>query len=119
MADDEQLKPKASAVPSSEGPEADDDRSVRELLQRALGAPAEPDIDVLALVQKRLRERSGGKFYGEGWSTSGEPPVAKYLVTSLLMLLIALAVYYLLGFVAADPDAARIERPRSLASRQR
>jgi len=46
---------------------------------------------LLGGVQKKLRTRSKGKFYGDGWSTARSPR-STYLVTSLLMLV-------LLGFV--------------------
>jgi hypothetical protein len=69
---------------------------VRRLLKTALEQEA-PRVDVLAGVQKRLRERSGGKFYADRWATSRQPPVATYLVTSLLMLLVVVAVYLVLA----------------------
>ena len=81
------------APPSAE---TGDDDTIRRLLQRSLAEEDGADVDVRLLVQKRLRERSQGKFYGEGWSTSIEPPVARYLVTSLIMLVIAVAVYVVL-----------------------
>ncbi|MBX3183202.1 MAG: hypothetical protein KIT72_04465 [Polyangiaceae bacterium] len=55
------------------------------------------ELDVLAGVQQKLRERSGGKFYADGWSTANEQPVATYLVTSTLMLVVLLVIYVVLG----------------------
>jgi hypothetical protein len=62
------------------------------------GAP-----DVLAGVQKKLRERSGGKFYEDGWSTSRHPPINTYLITSLLMLAILGVIYALLAPLSGEP----------------
>ena len=74
----------------------DGDDGVRRLLRTAMDQEP-PQVDVLAGVQKRLRERSGGKFYADRWATSRQPPVATYLVTSLLMLVIIGAIYVVLA----------------------
>jgi hypothetical protein len=63
--------------------------------------PAPPDV--LAGVQKKLRERSGGKFYEEGWSTSRHPPINTYLITSLLMLAVLGVIYVLLAPLVGEP----------------
>ena len=78
----------------------DDDReseAVRSLLKRALsedalgkGAP-----DLLGGVQRRIRKRSHGKFFADGWST-GQARVGYVLVALVTVLLVALA-YYALG----------------------
>ena len=62
-----------------------------------MGRPETRSVDVLQMVQQRLFEKSGGKFYGDGWSTSHDPPVATFLVTTLIMLAVAIAIYVLLG----------------------
>jgi hypothetical protein len=74
-----------------------DDVDMRELLRGALRPPpgaVAPQL--LTGVQRRLRLRSRGKFYGDGWSTAHEPR-STYLVTSLVML--ALVVLVLLVLV--------------------
>ena len=69
-----------------------DDVDLKEALRGALrrppGAVSPP---LLRGVQKRLRVRSKGKFYGDGWSTA-EAPRSTYLVTSALMLVIMLLI---------------------------
>jgi hypothetical protein len=79
-----------SEVPDTEATEGEDDDRLRSLVRGAMKEEGEPP-DVLAGFQKKVRERSGGKFYADGWSTSRNPPEFTYLVTGILML-IALAV---------------------------
>jgi hypothetical protein len=67
------------------------------------GVAAEAPPDVLAGFQKKLRERSGGKFYEDGWSTSRHPPINTYLITSLLMLAILGVIYALLAPLSGEP----------------
>jgi hypothetical protein len=59
--------------------------------------------DVLAGFQKKLRERSGGKFYEDGWSTSRHPPINTYLITSLIMLAVLGVIYALLAPLSGEP----------------
>lgn len=59
--------------------------------------------DVLAGFQKKVRERSGGKFYEDGWSTSRHPPINTYLITSLLMLAVLGIIYALLAPLSGEP----------------
>ncbi|MFO0553656.1 MAG: hypothetical protein U0271_35060 [Polyangiaceae bacterium] len=42
-------------------------------------------------VQRKLRLRSRGKFYGDGWSTTASPR-STYIVTSALMLVLIIIV---------------------------
>jgi hypothetical protein len=82
-----------------EAPELDDEAQsvfdevdMKDLLRSALAPPkgaVAPEL--LQGVQRRLRRRSKGKFYGDGWSTA-RAPRSTYLVTSLVMLV-------LIGFV--------------------
>lgn len=72
------------------------DSGVRDLLRSLDDEPA-PDVDVLTGVQRKLRERSGGKFYADGWSTTKQPPVATYLVTGLVMLAVVVVSYLALS----------------------
>lgn len=69
-----------------------DEVDMRDLLRSALAPPpGSVAPELLRGVQSRLRRRSRGKFYGDGWSTA-RAPRSTYLFTSLLMLL-------LIGFV--------------------
>ena len=76
-----------------------DDVDVRELLRSALQPPpaAKGGLppNILRGVQTKLRARSRGKFYGDGWSTS-KSPRATYLITSVLMLLLIALVFLVL-----------------------
>lgn len=70
---------------------------MRDLLKRAISKPADtvPDKPMLAEVQRKLRVRSKGKFYGDGWSTTQEK-VSYALVATLMLVVIAIA-YFALG----------------------
>jgi hypothetical protein len=59
--------------------------------------------DVLGGFQRKLRERSRGKFYADGWSTSRHPPINTYLITSLMMLAVLGIVYALLAPLSGEP----------------
>jgi len=70
------------------------------LLKRSLEpkkAEAEPpdQTDFLRGVQKRIRARSRGKFYADGWSTSS--PRVSYTLVAAVMLVIVLLAYFMLG----------------------
>jgi hypothetical protein len=73
-----------------------DEVDLREMMRQALERPpqgAPPDL--LRGVQRRLRTRSRGKFYGDGWSTA-RAPRSTYLTTSLLMLVLLAFVFLVL-----------------------
>ena len=70
------------------------------LLKKSLSADVEkePPIDdkkLLQGVQRKLRKRSKGKFYGDGWSTSQSK--LNYALVALVMLVTIVAVYLALG----------------------
>jgi hypothetical protein len=80
-----------------------DEVDVRELLRSALAPPrgaVAPEL--LRGVQRKLRTRSRGKFYGDGWSTARSPR-STYLVTSALMLFLIAFVYFVLIPWGGDP----------------
>ncbi len=79
----------------------DDDPTVRALLRGAAGPP--PPVDVLGGVQKRLRERSGGKFYDDAWSTARQPPTRTYLATGALMLAVLVLTWLVLAPLRGRP----------------
>jgi hypothetical protein len=95
----ESTEERPSARATSEGPrggELLDEVDVRELLRSALAPPpgaVAPDL--LRGVQRKLRHRSRGKFYGDGWSTARSPR-STYLITSLLMLVLIALVFFIL-----------------------
>ncbi|MBX3204427.1 MAG: hypothetical protein KF764_05130 [Labilithrix sp.] len=71
------------------------------LLKRSLASAddvlPEParDEELLASVQKKLRKRSKGKFYGDGWSTTQSR--MNYALIAAVMLVTIVAVYLALG----------------------
>jgi hypothetical protein len=71
-----------------------DQESVRSILRRAK-IRRNPEVDLLPGVQRRIRERSRGRFYADGWSRRGSA-TSTYIVTSLLMLVILVIVYFVL-----------------------
>lgn len=101
-------------------PSADFDRdsdlpgeSVRELLRGAFGGP-DSDAEVPDLTrgfQRKLRERSGGKFYADGWSTARHPPLTTYLGTSLMMLFVVAVLFALLAPLSGRPLPAKPGKP--------
>jgi hypothetical protein len=76
------------------GPDSD---ALRDLLRRAADEPLPPPkTDVLRGVQKRLRVRSKGKVYADGWSTRDDNPRGTYLITAAVMLVLLGMVYWAL-----------------------
>jgi hypothetical protein len=66
------------------------------LLKRSLDVPAPaPEHSILRGVQRRIRKRSRGKFFADGWSTS-DGRVSHALIAAA-MLLIVLVAYFALG----------------------
>ena len=70
------------------------------LLKKSLSAEVEkqPPIDdkkLLQGVQRKLRKRSKGKFYGDGWSTTHSR--INYALIAGMMLVTIVAVYLALG----------------------
>ncbi len=81
-------------------PEADDaaldDAAMRDLLRGALRPPpSDVAPRLLPGVQRKLRDRSAGKFYADGWSTSTAPR-STYLVTALVMLALCVIAFVML-----------------------
>ena len=89
------------AAPDSVG----DDPRLRNLMKQAFAEDDEEQssVDVLEGFQKKLRDRSGGKFYRDGWSTSRHPPFSTYFITSLMMLAVIAIIYAILSPLAGDP----------------
>ena len=91
-------------------PPGDDpnDGEIKAALKAALSSD-EPAPDVLRGFQRKVRERSRGKFYADGWSTSRHAPVNTYLITSLLMLAVLIVVYVLLSPLSGEPEPVKNE----------
>jgi hypothetical protein len=90
MTDKDDAPPPDAQSESEESAQA----SVRALLHRAkIRRP--PEVDLLNGVQRRIRERSRGRFYADGWSRRTSP-TSTYVVTSILMLVILSLVYFVL-----------------------
>ena len=86
----------AQAVLDDDARSVLDEIDMRDLLRSALAPPpgaVAPDL--LRGVQRKLRRRSRGKFYGDGWSTA-RAPRSTYLFTSLLMLALITLVFLVL-----------------------
>jgi len=94
----------ASGTGTPEAPETDGEELADDLLTALKGGDEGPQTpDVLAGFQKKLRERSGGKFYEDGWSTSRHAPTNTYLITSLMMLAVLGVIYALLAPLSGEP----------------
>lgn len=78
-----------------------DAQSIRALIQKSSRLDHEAP-DLVAGFQRKLRARSRGKFYADGWSTSKEPPIMTYLITSLLMLAMVFAAYAVMRPLAGE-----------------
>jgi hypothetical protein len=71
-------------------------RKMAGLLRQAMGhaVPDEPK-PLLSAVQRKIRQRSRGKFYGDGWSTSDAR--VSYILIAVIMLLVLGVAYFALG----------------------
>jgi hypothetical protein len=92
----------------SEKPEAEqegpDSAAMKALLKRSLGAPEKVDRDspdLLRGVQTKIRRRSKGKFYGDGWSTAQSR--INYVLIAILMLVLVGVVWFAMGPVGFAP----------------
>jgi hypothetical protein len=80
----------------SEATEPPESEAVRALVKRALakGTLAKNPPDILRGVQRRIRARSRGKFFADGWSTAQGRPL--YILIALITLLVVGLAYYAL-----------------------
>jgi hypothetical protein len=72
---------------------------MRALLKRSFEEPPEPVL--LRGVQKKLRRRSKGKFYADGWSTTQSK--VSYALVAVIMLVLIAVVYFVLGPTGITP----------------
>jgi len=87
-------QPDDAAVPDDAEPSAPDPMAA--LIKRSLaGPPAAPGPSLLRGVQRRIRRRSRGKFFADGWSTT-DARVSHALI-ALAMLLVLVIAYFALG----------------------
>lgn len=94
--------PPSDAPPSAEPPvdepvpeDAAEDVAMQSLLKKAVERSDAPVPDLVAGVQRKLRKRSRGKFYADGWSTAASR--TGYAVVAVAMLLILAVAYLVLG----------------------
>jgi hypothetical protein len=80
--------------PTEEPPESP---ALRALVKRSLSGDAMgiDSPDLLPGVQKRIRRRSSGKFFGDGWSTTHAR--ASYVLVALVTLLLVALAFFALG----------------------
>jgi hypothetical protein len=104
---DQEDSSRVSEPPPPEPDEADQ-AEIRELIRGAVSQREPPAVDVLHAVQRRIRQDTNGRYYADGWSTTRQPPIATYLVTSLVMLAIVIFVYFMLSPLT---DAATTVEP--------
>jgi hypothetical protein len=73
-----------------------ENEGVRDLVKRALSTDtlAKDTPDILRGVQRRIRMRSRGKFFADGWSTT-QARHAYLLVAALTLILAAIAYFAL------------------------
>jgi len=93
----------AAALPPEDEVDDPGSDSLRDLLRGAAEQDNPPMPDVLRGVQRKIRVRSRGKYFADVWSTSRQPPISTYLVTSLVMLAIAAFVYVVLSPLSGEP----------------
>ena len=81
-----------------------DDDELQALLEQVFERDEKvPRVDMLQRVQGKLREESGGKFFGEGWSTTRYAPVSTFLVTSLMIVAVLVITFSLIIPIIPDP----------------
>jgi hypothetical protein len=65
--------------------------AMRALLKRSMEEPPKPqEGEILLGVQRKIRKRSRGKFYGDGWSTASAR-MGYGLVAGTFLIVLALA----------------------------
>jgi hypothetical protein len=90
---------------SGEPPSLPSGIDMRDLTRRAFpdDEMSSTNLDVLQGVQDKLSQRSGGKFYGDGWSRTRHPPFSTFFITSLMMIAIVAIIYAILVPVVGEP----------------
>jgi hypothetical protein len=96
----EQERPTSGTEPEKQSADIDGElaqgeHSVRSLLKRGHVLPVKGEVDLLGGVQRKIRQRSRGRYFADGWST-GRAATSTYVVTALLMLGILAIAYFVL-----------------------
>ena len=73
-----------------------DDIDIQDLLRSALSVPKEDESAIRRNVQAQINSETEGRFFNDGWSTA-ENPRQTYLVTTAIMLLMVIVIWYLLA----------------------
>ncbi|MGH7281099.1 MAG: hypothetical protein ACRELY_06215 [Polyangiaceae bacterium] len=78
-------------------PEDRDSGAMRALLQRAMKKEEaeKPAPNLLPAVQRKIRKRSKGKFFADGWSTQNAR--VSYVLIAMLMLGVVILAYFAMG----------------------
>jgi hypothetical protein len=88
--------PEQGAGAETEADDPPESPALRALLKRSLSADALKDPpDLLAGVQRRIRKRSKGKFFADGWSTTHMR--VTYLLIAACTVLLVVLVFLALG----------------------
>ena len=74
---------------------AEQEKAMRSLLSAVSIPPPAPAPDLLPAVQRKIRRRSKGKFFADGWSTSQMR--VSYALVAVLMLVVIGAAWVALG----------------------
>jgi hypothetical protein len=77
--------------------DAKESAAMSALLKRSLATPSPTEArpDLLRGVQRKLRQRSKGKFYADGWSTTQSR--ISYALVAVIMLVLIAVVWFVLG----------------------
>jgi hypothetical protein len=76
-------------------PPSDAELEAQEKEMKKLLASVPPTPALLPAVQKKIRRRSKGKFYSDGWSV--ESGRINYVIIAALMLFVLAIAYFALG----------------------
>jgi hypothetical protein len=99
--DDPKIASSDSAEPVEElppGVDLDAPDPMAALLRRSLTEPAhpgKPSPSILRGVQRRIRKRSRGRFFADGWSTADGR--VNHLLIAAGMLIVLVVAYFALG----------------------
>ncbi len=93
----EEPKTDETIDPAMVAPEDRDSGAMRALVQRAMKSQEDeqPAPDLLPAVQRKLRKRSRGKFFSDGWSTANMR--VSYALIAMMMLSVIVIAYFVLG----------------------
>ena len=81
-----------------------DDVDVSDLLREVFDGSdgARPSGDIMGKVRQTLRQESGGRYFNDAWSSSSHP-IRSFMLTSLVMLVVAVLLAILLPPYGLSP----------------